>query len=677
MFEAAFRRLRAGIMVPIASLAAACGGDSRVPTEGGPVVISAIIPDTLLAGGSFTISGRGFSPGSANDAVVVDGAEATVRTASATQLTATVPATVRCVPAHDAPVVVTTAAGGSAGTRQPIRAAVPRVLGVGQSLVITDRSAVECNELPGPGAQYVMNVFNAGETTASSGGFTLQGSTAIPLAADLASGAPHGVRIRPEVFGPSAARPIVPGDPFARLFVRQARHEAMLARNMAFVAAHRGALARVRHAGGAAGRPVAALRAPPALGTLRTLHVPFDCAADTPTIVARVVAVSQRAVIYEDTAWPLAGQLDAQYPQLGEIFDAQLYPSDSANFADPLASDSLTDDDGRIAMVFTPLVLARGIGGFVNSCDLLPPGADNAGSNFGEFFYGELPTDLSQFDGPQGWLAVIQPLVVHETKHLAAFEWDLTHDGAANGRAWLEEGLAVNAEEVWARKFVYQVPWKGNTGYNPAFFCDFHLDDPQCNFRPRGMNATFGTIYEFLDTPSARSPFGAIAGQGLGFEEVAWSLVRWSVDRYATDEQSAFRGLTQDQSLSGMAKLSAHLGGRPPAEMIGNWSLAMVLDGDSATAGNADVDFPTWDLFDILAGFRRDFPSEPVFQTVVPVVVQVPGDFTLLGEGIVGGGFTTVRVATDTRPIVDIGLTGAQAGSLPPAQLGIAIARVQ
>lgn len=648
----------AAVMVP---LAVGCGS---APTETGNVVVSAIVPDTLLPGGSFTITGSGFSPAPSHDVVSVDGAPALVVAASATSLTATVPATVTCAPAHDTPVVVRVGSGPSATVPHPIRGGTRRALDVGQSLVITDPSAVGCNEFPGAGAVYVMNVFNADETTSPSAGFTLAGRTVVPPVAGPAAAAQQV---------PATRAMVAPGDPFSRWRARRFRHEARLARDLAFVDAHRGTLRGATRAG----RGGAALVSPPALGSLRPLHVPFDCAADTATITGRVVAVSQRAVIYEDTAWPLAGQLDAEYPQLAAAFDEQLYPSDSANFADPLATDSLTDGDGRIDMVFTPLVFARGLGGFVAACDLLPAGPETPASNFGEFFYGELPSDLSLDDGPQGFVAVTEPLAVHETKHLAAFEWDLTHGGSGNGSAWLEEGLAVNAEEVWARKYVYQVPWKGNTGYSPAFFCDFHLDDPQCNFRPRGMNATFGTVYEFLDTPTLRSPFGPIPGQGLGFEEVAWSLVRWSVDRYATDEQSTFRGLTEDQSLSGLAKLSAHLGGRPPAEMIGDWSLAMVLDGDSATAGNPDVDLPTWNLYDILGGFRRDFPDQPVFQTVVPVVALESGDFTLASQGAVGGGFVTVRVATGAPATVDIGLTGAAPGSPPPAPLRLAIARVR
>ena len=663
---------RAAFPAAITCLVAACGG-SNGPTDGSSVVISAVSPDTLLPGRSVTITGSGFSSTPGATMLSIDGAPALVTSASATQLIATVPTTVPCLPAHDAVVLVSTGADRPARASHPIRAALARVLGVGQSLVISDSTAVGCNELPGAGATYVINVYNADESTAPSGGFRLLGSTSVGATADIASS--RRVRVVRTTAASLPAVPIGPGDPFARLAVRQRQHEAMLARNMAFVAAHRDAFARAWGAGARA-RTAGALQPPPALGTLRTLHVPFDCGVDTPTIVARVVAVSNRAVIYEDTAWALAGQLDSLYPQLGAKFDTQIYPSDSANFADPLATDSLTDHDGRIAMVFTPLVFERGIGGFVNACDLAPPNSVTPGSNFGEFFYGELPNDLSLDTGPRGWLAVTQPLTVHEVKHLAAFEWNLLHR-VGGGSTWLEEGLAVNAEEVWARKFVYQVPWKGNTGYDPAFFCDFHLDAPQCNFRPRGMNATFGTVYEFLDTPDTRSPFGPIAGQGLGFEEVAWSLVRWSVDRYASEEQSTFLGLTQDQSLVGMAKLSAHLGGRPPAEMIGNWSLAMVLDGDTATAGNADIDFPTWNLFDILDGFRRDFPSLQTFQTVVPVMEQEGSDFSLQSDGVVGGGFTTVRVTTDASPIVDIGLAGTTSGSPPPSQLRLAIARLR
>src|SRR5262249_25494952 len=104
---------------------------------------------------------------------------------------------------------------------------------------------------------------------------------------------------------------------------------------------------------------VAAIRIP-------NLEDPDFCSSYR-TIQATLVYAGAHAMSFEDRLAPLAGMMSTEYQALGQEFDNVMYPKLLANFGDPLALDSLLDGDGRIAMVFSPIVNTYGATGFVVS----------------------------------------------------------------------------------------------------------------------------------------------------------------------------------------------------------------------------------------------------------------------------------------------------------------------
>jgi IPT/TIG domain-containing protein len=640
--------------------ATACGDRSpstEVQATHGLVSIASISPDTLRAGGQVTVTGSGFSTALLADTLLVDGVAANVVSASGTELRAILPTALPCAPPHLA-VVSARAGGGEATSHQPIHAGVPRALAVGQTLLL-DRSEVACNDLPGAGAGYLINVYSTITLPVQGAGFVATGSN---------GGAPTSSITDARRVSPTV--PASPFDPFRQswLQLRATRHADMLARNAAFLRAHGRAFAS---------RTSRAPAPLPAVGSIRSLALPIP-SCSTPTIItARVAAVSRRAIVYEDTAQGWGSRLDSTFSQIGQIFDTEIYPSDSANFADPLITDSLTDHDGRIGLVFSERVNLAGDQGLFNPCDLLPPTPTEA-SNFGEYVYvGLLPSSF-----PNGATAVMQeePMVLaHETKHLASFAWRALHHAPPDAQ-WVEEGMAVLAEEVWARDHVYRVPWKGNTGYDGSMFCDLHLTDSRCRGTD-GITDEVYLLYHFLDSTSTRSPFGSAGPGDFSFYDSGWSFMRWAVDRYAATESATLRAMTQSQSLGGVAHIAAVIG-RPADEMIGNWSLALILDDDPSMAATPDANVASWNVYDILSGVRRDAAGIPALAAFfaklpqAPVVETEASDFTLAHAGLFGGGFLPIRVTTSSAPTFSIGLAGATESSQAPAELRIAIARV-
>src|SRR5262245_4291670 len=96
----------------LAAALAACGGGNPVDPPGGDhnVTISAITPDTLVEGGTGTITGTDFEAGST--VVTIDGTAAPITNVTSTSITFTVPAS-GCKPARAGQVVVTVGADAS------------------------------------------------------------------------------------------------------------------------------------------------------------------------------------------------------------------------------------------------------------------------------------------------------------------------------------------------------------------------------------------------------------------------------------------------------------------------------------------------------------------------------------------------------------------------------------
>ncbi|HWL40720.1 MAG TPA: IPT/TIG domain-containing protein [Gemmatimonadaceae bacterium] len=654
-----------------------------VTTVAGTVVISSISPSPMTPGATVTITGTGFNPTAPSNSVSVNDQPVFVTSATSTQIIFTLPAIWPCTPTHQANVQVA-ANGASATAQQTLRPGALRTLPVGGTLVLTSAADLRCTELSPASAQYAVNVLNTSTAPTAVSPFRIAGTSSIPPGTTLST--------RPFTLRQSARAP--------RFRSRVAAQDALPRRSTSMhgriLDANRAILERMRTRFRRAPQKLAtatgsrASLAVPAVGDTRVFRViapssalggSLSC-AEFVEITARAVYVGSKGVIYEDAAAPLAGQMDSYFTQIGQEFDTKMFATVNTYFGDPLVTDAGTDNDQRLNMVFTPAIPA-GIAGFVISCDFFERNTtNNQSSNFGEYFYARVPTVAGPgFTGntADSWLRTMRGTIVHEVKHIASFGAHLVNLTSFE-QSWLEEGMAMLSEEMWAREWVYAgATWKGNMNYMSTLFCDVRPTLAECSGAPFVMFDHYATLYDYLDEPGATSVFGRVADGDFVFYAASWSLIRYNLDRYAGSEATYLRGITNGSgaSLTGMANIAAQ-SGADANEILGMWSLALYLDENAAMAGNADVRFPSWNTVDIYESMNRDFfATQGLFPKVHPLVPQVvPGDFSIEHAGIHGGSFSPYSLATAGGNSRTIALSAPGSGP-PPSTLRLVIARTQ
>ncbi|MBA4071677.1 MAG: hypothetical protein C0497_07555 [Gemmatimonas sp.] len=638
-----------------------------------PVVV-AVEPQPLVPGTAFVITGSGFAPTVAGNTILVSGVSATVTAATTTQITATAP----CVPSGTVPVVV--ASAGAVGSAITVTVTgFPRALAVGQAFVASSNTASRCNELPATGgtARYLISVYNASTSANSQVDFELSGNPS-PGAASARQ------------FAPLRASRAAMAEASADASRDQA-HWEHLERERALVEQ-----LRARATTPPPRRRAVTAAAAPAAGDRRVLYWPWATCTDT---TARITAIAlysgSRAVIWEDTANALLASNDTtlanRYQRLGQVFDADQYNVVRQTFGDPLLRDAQTDADGRVHMIFTQRVNAiGGVAAFVTSRDQFPRSTCGT-SNFGEFFYGSVPTgagtSLESTANPGGWYNFMGRTVIHEVKHIASMAVRMAN-GAPFEASWMEEGTARHAEEVWARQALHHTAFGGNAGYGTAasngLYCDFNPTNATCLAndplrRPSyGARRSFNELRPRLLEPWNWSPYGDATGQtGSFFYQTAWSLVRYAVDRYGASDAAFLTALTSS-SLTGTANLAA-VAGIPMDQLIGQWTLALFMDDyPGLTNPSSDLQFRTWNLRNIYASLNADPAWAGRFNTAFPI--QPPalsfGSFAAPQTGVRGGAnayFELSGTSTAAQVLNLRSSTGGTASSL----LRIAIARIQ
>lgn len=196
----------------------------------------------------------------------------------------------------------------------------------------------------------------------------------------------------------------------------------------------------------------------------------LSACSDQINIGARVVAISNTAIIVADTANPTADPLTtADYNSFAAKFDSFVNPLDVDNFGKP----SDIDKNGKVVILFTKevnrLTPANSdgsfIGGFFFERDLFPINSDPqlglqgcAGSNYGEMFYVLVP-DPNGTQGPNGSPGVRHTksqvlngtigTLAHEYQHLINAGRRLyVNNAPVFESVWLNEGLSHIAEEL-------------------------------------------------------------------------------------------------------------------------------------------------------------------------------------------------------------------------------------
>lgn len=638
-----------------------------------PPAIVSISPSTLVPGATATIIGTLLGTLDSTT-VTVGGAAARVTTVSPTQVTFIVP----CTRSGTLPVRL---AIGSRAAEQPHPLLVTRrALAAGESFITASSAESECNELAMPTAntRYLVAVFSVASSANTLLDFVLEGNT--PVAVDAAP------RIAPR-------RAIaLPRDAATEgAYVRDTAHLAMLERERAlYEQLSRRPLSRLRSE---ATRQVTL----PAIGDMRSAYFTYTagCSDTTRVIRARAIYVGTRSIIWEDSLNTLQSSTDSAlaryYRRLGVIFDTDQYDAVKRHFADPLLRDAQTDGDGRVHMIFTQRLNATGAAAYVTSCDQYP-NATARGSNLGELFYGIVPTvagsNLGSTAAPDGWFNFMARTVVHEVKHIASMASRVANAAPQLEQSWLEEGTARHAEEVWVRESLHKVEWKGNTGFGSAasngVYCDFHSDNATCTAadtlrRPGyGMRRHFNELREKLIQPWDWSPYGTATGQsGSAFYQIAWSFVRYAIDRYGASDAAFLSALTTSTS-SGVANLTS-VAGTTIDRLLGGWGMALYADDFPGVPGaNADIRFPTWNLRDIYAGLNASPQWRVRWPTLYPVVpTSLPfGSFSAPQPGLRGGSHAYFEFAGASSGGQVLSLR-AVTGGAPSGFVRLAVVRLQ
>ncbi|HEX8671927.1 MAG TPA: IPT/TIG domain-containing protein [Longimicrobium sp.] len=662
--------------------------------------VTSVSPSPMVPGGTATITGINFDPTAANNVVNIGGTNVVPSAATATSLTVTVP----CVLSGNVPVYATRASlRGAAKTAALL--GNQRTVGIGQALILTNNAEVACNELTSAGgtARYIVSVFSASTSPSSNSPFQLVPDGEPAVAAAQAA----------------AANVTLPG-----LYAQVAnaaqmrtdeRHEELLEKNRIAYEELRSRNASMQNR--ARRNVVAAAQVePPVTRTFRVSNInAASICSNFYVVSATRVYYNGKVAIYEDDATPdafkssLNATMAANYQKIGNQFNSDMEPIIRNNFGDVLRRDAETDNNGVLVALFTPRInnSFSGVAGFVISCDQFAntdtttyavggpytgTAGANGASNFGQFFYAYQPvTAGSGYSGntADNWYRTIRSTFIHETKHVVSMAARTVHSAPLEA-SWLEEGTARHAEELWMRNAVDNVAWKANTGHgtgaNPInTYCDFRPGFPECDANPRRpaniMQRHFSSMYTHMFGTNARilSPFGATSSDtGNYWYAISWSLVRYSIDRYAASDAAFFSALIESSDV-GVTNLTNRVG-VPIDQLLGGWSLALAADDHPLMAGAAspDIQMPTWNFRSIYAGFNADIPGTySLAYPLVPTALafgafSTPAPITTLrGGGVLWYEFS----GTQTAPQL-IKLQGS-GGSAIPSTLRLAVTRIQ
>lgn len=645
-----------------------------------------ISPQLAIPGSPLVVDGSKFAPSAGANAVLLDGVTVTVTSATSQRLELALPdrSQFACVPTGLVTLQVTTSGGIGVGT-VALQMAPQRALQPGESLVMPTAVESRCVELAPADGRYLITVQN---TTRTLGpwpmAFTL-GGTATAMG---------GAALRAELTAEAPSdRPTRTAE--ARLGQgRRRAHARMLERNIE--------LSRTAPMNGWRGAPaesrIASLQAA-SVGTvvpIRVLDLEAENLCGTFTVIgARTAFVGLHVIILEDTtsaldgAPTLQGTMDDLYRELGAEFENVVWPV-LQKFGNPLVMDSRLDDNGRVVLVFTPR-MNQMLGGstfaVTTSCDLFPR-VVRASSNVGEYLYAQVPTSPAAGNGPgtrERWMTDIRATIAHELKHVVSYA-ERTVRGLPFEEGWLEEATARHAEELYARA-VFGTQQSTNLGYDATLRCEVNsgAGAPCPPNAPRALLPHFDALWDFLDASAMRSPLGATSSGDYSYYGAAWALTRWMLDHGGIPEQTFFTAVTLSQE-TGVANLEKRFG-RPWAEMLGEWSLAMATDDISGfSPASPRLRFPSWDLRAIFLGLCIDAgscnnpattPSRYLRPYPLQPVPRAPGLFSLEFPAVHAGGFAAVELSggdASTRQLLQ--LRGYRGAALP-ADARLAIIRIQ
>jgi len=550
-------------------------------------------------------------------------------------------------------------------------------LAKGESVNLLDASQVRCTELAAPTgngqAKYVVAVINTSQSPASTAAFELRGTGTGGLAgraATVRSAAAQTTRAQSALLVDASRALIAPRVRSLRMPAVDGQDGAAHARYLETqraISARYGSPAPTWRR--APKRQTAALAQATALGDTVTMKALYGSCTSGRDVRARVVYTGARAVILEDITAPRAGTMDIEYQRIGDEYDRVQYPLMVANVGDPLTMNSTMGGDGKVTMLFTKYVndSLPGIAGYVSACNFYPR-STFAASNQDEVIYGRV---TNAAEAPAEWRRSIRGTVIHESKHLASFSIRFV-EGTPFEETWLEESTGRIAEELYSRTFSSAGAWRANVSFAQSVGCEI----AQCDDRPLMMWKHFSVLHNYLRGVDTLTPLGSTASGDFTFYASGWSLVRWAIDQYASNEGDWLKAVVRGGQLTGLSNLSQRTG-RPPGEMLADWALAQAVDDlpDFASA-RPQLRLLSWNQGDVFSGLATAFPgafeAKPLQQRRMSF-----GAFVLPVARL--RAFSTSYFSFDGAQVGSqlLELRGEAGAAMAPASLRVAVVRVE
>ena len=323
--------------------------------------------------------------------------------------------------------------------------------------------------------------------------------------------------------------------------------------------------------------------APPVVGAKRTFKVcsSMTCSTfDTVGAVARTVGA--HIAVYVDTLAPSPGISQTALDSVASLFDARLYPLDTATFGG--VSD--IDNNSVVIVLMTGTVnklvkkadCAQGfVAGFFFAGDIDPTFASQF--NNGEIFYSIVADSAGTLSCSHSVSQVenfLPVTFVHEFQHMINFVQKVRVRGGNSEDTWLDEGLARYAEENAGRSLL--------ASGDSAAFSQFAIDPV--------FDASL-----YLSNPAASPLLIAADTGGLGPLGAGWLFVRYIVDQFG---DSLPRRLVETAQ-TGQDNVAARTG-QAFDVTVSRWGMANWVSDLPGFAPPAELQYTSWH-------FRRTFSS--------------------------------------------------------------------
>jgi len=374
--------------------------------------------------------------------------------------------------------------------------------------------------------------------------------------------------------------------------------------------------------------------------------------------VARVVAVSSRAIVLADTTNPTGGFSAADYQRFAARFDTLVYPVDVTNFGAPAD----IDQNQHIVLLFTKAVneltprnSSSYVGGFFYSRDLFPVTDTQQfqgckGSNVGELFYLLAPDPAGVVNGNirrTGFVdSVTTSVLAHEFQHLINASRRLFVNTSAEDFevTWLNEGLSHVAEELLFYHEANLGPRQNidvtKLRSTPAIRNAFNND----------MSSNVSRYQLYLAAPSENSPIRN--DDSLETRGATWNFLRYAADRKAgsSGSDAATWQALVNSTTTGVANLRGVFGA-DLAGMLRDWAVSHYADDLNSTVSPTQTQ-PSWN-------FHNIFPALGSGNNTYPLQVRSLQGSAASGT-LIGGGAAYYRfsIPANTTATIDVAAPG-------------------